>query len=263
MTLKTMLKSALKHVLGPTRAEFMNRVYVNRRGLTDGGGHLAKLATIFGSDKWGSHWYAQHYQRHFAPLRWKRLILLEIGIGGEENPQEGGGSLRAWKWFFPRGRIVGIDIYDKKLHDARRIRTYKGSQADAEFLRAVIAETGAPDIIIDDGSHRNEHVIASFEVLFPLLREGGIYVVEDMQTSYWPKHGGGRGDSIEPHARPSMEFFKSLSDGLNHAEYLEPGYVPTYYDRHIVSMHFYHNLLFIYKGLNDEGSNCVKDGVLQ
>ena len=54
-----------------------------------------------------------------------------------------------------------------------------------------------------------------------------------------------------------MTFFKSLTDGLNHAEFIQPGYVPSDYDRHIVSMHFYHNLLFIYKGLNDEGSNRI------
>ena len=261
MAFKTILKSALKRVLGPSRVDTAGRVYANRRGLRNGGGYLAKLATVFGTDKWGLHWYAQHYGRHFAPLRWKRVTLLEIGIGGEEDPRAGGGSLRAWKWFFPRGRIVGIDIYDKKAHEESRVRTYLGSQADSEFLRRVIDEIGDPDIVIDDGSHRSEHVIASFETLFPLLRDGGIYVVEDMQTSYWPSFGGARrGD---PKARTMMEYFKGLADGLNHAEYLEPGYTLTYYDRHIVSMHFYHNLLFIYKGRNDEGSNCVRDGVLE
>lgn len=263
MTIGARLKTAAKRMLGPDKAEIANRIYLNRTRLSDGSGYLAKLATILGSDKWGLHWYAQHYARHFAPFRWKKITLIEIGIGGEENPHHGGGSLRAWKWFFARGSIVGIDIYDKSPHNARRIRTYKGSQADADFLRRVVADTGAPDIIIDDGSHRNEHVLASFEVLFPLLKPGGIYVVEDIQTSYWPMFGGGRGAHMADDAPTSMEFFKRLADGLNHAEYLEPGYSPTYSDRHVVSVHFYHNLVFIYKGLNDEKSNIVKDGVLQ
>jgi len=263
MKLKTFLKSSLKRVLGSAGIDLVKRVYRNRDNVADDGGRLAKLVTDLGSDKWGSHWYAQHYQHHFDPFRRKRVTLLEIGIGGDENPLGGGGSLRAWKQFFPHGSIVGIDIHDKKAHDARRIRTYRGDQADADFLRRVVAEIGVPDIIIDDGSHINDHVIASFEVLFPLLRDGGIYVVEDMQTSYWPRYGGGSKGSIEAPGATLMEFFKNFSDGLNHAEFLQPGYVPTYYDKHIVSMHFYHNLLFIYKGLNDEGSNCVKDGELQ
>ncbi len=195
MALNTILKSALKLVLRPRQIELVNRVYVNRQWLMDGGGYLARLAVVFGSDKWGLHWYAQHCARHFARLRWKRLTLLEIGIGGEENPQQGGGSLRAWKWFFPRGRIVGIDIYDKKAHDERRIRTYKGSQADAEFLRGVIADIGAPDIIIDDGSHRNEHVIASFE---------GAFTASHEFTDVWRRDGDRYVKSL-----PDMTFVKS------------------------------------------------------
>lgn len=259
MALMSSVKSALKNILAPRQRDALGRVYANRRGLIDGG-YLAKLATIFGTDKWGLHWYAQHYERHFGPLRWKRLTLLEIGIGGEEDPLAGGASLRSWKWFFPRGQIVGVDIYDKKAHETRRIRTFRGSQTDAEFLRSVIAEIGNPQIIVDDGSHRNDHVITTFNVLFPLLRDGGIYVIEDMQSSYWPSFGGA--PAGQSNTRTMMEFFKGLADGLNHAEYLDGGYVATYADSHIVSMHFYHNMLFIYKGANDEGSNCVVNGAL-
>jgi hypothetical protein len=224
--------------------------------------YLANLATRFDSDKWGSHWYAQHYERHFKPVRWKRITLLEIGIGGDVDPKAGGGSLRMWKHFFPRARVAGIDIYDKSRHAESRIEIFRGDQSDGAFLRDVIEQIGPPDIIIDDGSHLNQHVITSFEVLFPLLKEGGIYVVEDTQTSYWPKYGGGRRGSKAQSGQSMMEFFKDMADGLNHAEYLESGYRPSYYDKHVVSMHFYHNLVFIHKGLNDEGSNCVKDGIL-
>ena len=63
-------------------------------------------------------------------------------------------------------------------------------QADAGFLQKVAGEFGPFDLIIDDGSHVNAHVITTFEVLFPLLKTGGLYVVEDTQTSYWPVLGG-------------------------------------------------------------------------
>ena len=66
---------------------------------------------------------------------------------------------------------------------------------------------------------------------------------------------GGSSDLTAPHT--SMNYFKSLIDGLNHEEFTMDDYVPTYFDKHITAMHFYHNLVFIYKGRNNEGSNII------
>lgn len=150
-----------------------------------------------------------------------------------------------WRTYFPKGRIYGIDIFDKSRHDERRIKTFKGSQADDVFLKQVLETTGTPDIIIDDGSHLNEHVIHTFKVLFPVLRDQGIYVIEDTQTSYWKRYGG----SSEEFNRPdtSMGYLKSLTDGLNHTEFENRTEAPTYLEQHISEIHFYHNLVFIYK----------------
>jgi hypothetical protein len=227
-----------------------------------GSNNLITLATVFGTDKWGSHWYAEHYRRHFAHLRRKSVTVLEIGIGGDEDPELGGESLRAWKWFFPKGLIAGIDLYPKRRVEEDRIRVFQGSQADPDFLNRVIGEIGRPDIIIDDGSHRSEHVIRSFQVLFPHLKDNGIYAIEDTQTSYWPSWGG-REHADRDSVDTSMGFFKALIDGLNHQEFLLPNYTPTYCDRHIVAMHFYHNLIIVDKGLNDEQSNMVTSGTLE
>ncbi|MDQ2695739.1 MAG: hypothetical protein M3Z21_10260, partial [Pseudomonadota bacterium] len=120
------------------------------------GSNLKALALIYSTDKWGSHWYSQHYETHFAPLRRKKINVLEIGIGGYKNPKHGGGSLRMWRTYFPKARVFGIDIYDKSLHDERRIKTFKGSQVDDVFMESVLKETGPIDIVIDDGSHKNE-----------------------------------------------------------------------------------------------------------
>ena len=221
--------------------------------------NLSRLAVVHGTDKQGAHQYTQHYQHHFEPLRRKKLNILEIGIGGYERPKSGGQSLRMWKSYFPKSRIFGIDIFDKTHHDERRIKTFQGSQTDTDFLKRVVDEIGRVDIIIDDGSHLNEHVITSFKFLFPLLADKGIYVVEDTQTSYWTNvqgmDYGGSSDLTAPHT--SMNYFKSLVDGLNHEEFTSDDYVPTYFDKHITAMHFYHNLVFIYKGLNNEGSNII------
>jgi hypothetical protein len=221
--------------------------------------NLSQLALMYGTDKQGRHRYAQHYQHHFEPWRRKKLNILEIGIGGYINPNAGGRSLRMWKAYFPNSRIFGIDIYDKTPHDAKRIKTFQGSQTDTSFLKRVVEEIGRVDIIIDDGSHHNEHVITSFKFLFPLLTDKGIYVVEDTQTSYWSTvqdmEYGGSSDLTAPHT--SMNYLKSLTDGLNHEEFTSDEYTPTYFDKHITAMHFYHNLVFVYKGFNNEGSNVI------
>lgn len=212
---------------------------------------LTALAVHFGTDKWGDHKYTQHYQRHLQHLRDRPVTLLELGIGGYSRAGDGGASLRMWKQFFPQGRIYGLDIHDKSFVDEPRIKSFRGSQADPEVLGRIIEEIGRPDVVIDDGSHRSEHVIASFEILFPLLADDGIYVVEDTQTSYWPRYGG----DPDPQADgTSLAMLKRLTDGLNHEEYLLPDYQPSYTDLHIVGMHWYHNLVFIEKGENREGS---------
>ena len=249
-----MVKQLIKRFLTPAQVDrlFHRTIGIRARFHRH---DLKELALLYGSDKWGAHWYAQHYEHHFRPLQMRRLNVLEIGIGGEDKPNSGGASLRMWASYFPRSIIHGVDIYDKSFLHGDRIKIYQGSQADAAFLEGLIGRIGAPDIIIDDGSHRNEHVLRTFEILFPLLAANGIYVVEDIQTLYWPDMGGSSDDLNS--ASTSMAFLKSLTDGLNHAEFIRPGYVPSYYDQYIVSMHFYHNLVFLYKGQNDEGSNRV------
>jgi len=213
--------------------------------------NLTRLAIIFDTDKWGRHWYTQHYATHLAPLRRRRVNLLEIGVGGYEDPLQGGASLRMWKSYFRHGRIVGIDLHDKSALRERRVDIRQCDQTDANALTKLSQEYGGFDVIVDDGSHLNVHVLRTFEILFPLLRDGGIYAVEDTQTSYWPSWGGGL-------QSPSsmMVFFQRMTDGLNHAEYPIRGYSPSYWDTHITSIAFFHNLIIITKGRNDEKSNA-------
>lgn len=213
------------------------------------GRNLRMLATIFLTDKWNWHWYAQHYEDVFRKDRRKKINLLEIGVGGDEDPRKGGGSLRMWRAYFPHGRIYGIDIHDKSLHNQRRIKTFLGSQTDPIFLDKVVREIGKINIIVDDGSHMNEHVLFTFSQLFPHLADGGVYAIEDTQTSYWAEYGGNETDRGDP--ATSMGYFKSLVDGLNWEE-IRGNYSPTDLDLNIKSIAFYHNLIFIRKGSNRE-----------
>ncbi|WP_262850146.1 cephalosporin hydroxylase family protein [Mumia quercus] len=212
---------------------------------------LTQLAQHFKTDKWGSHRYTPHYERHFAPWRDEAINVLEIGIGGYAREGRGGKSLRMWKHFFRHAQIVGLDIQDKSFVDAPRIRTYQGSQTDPEVLQRIIDETGELTIVIDDGSHRSDHIRDTFAYLFPRLAHGGIYAIEDTQTSYWPERGGSE-DLDDP--TTTMALVKSLVDGLHHEEFVDESYEPTYTDLHVVAVHCYHNLVIIEKGDNREGT---------
>ncbi|MCD4532644.1 hypothetical protein LRP67_00885 [Nocardioides sp. cx-169] len=213
---------------------------------------LTQLAEHFGTDKSGMHFYTPHYERHFGHLRKERFTLLEIGIGGYVRDQQGGASLQMWKFFFPNAQIVGLDIEDKSFVRAHRIDTYQGSQDDESLLRRIAEEAGPLTVVVDDGSHRPEHIRKTFQVLFPLLEDGGIYAIEDTQTSYWPEWGGSE-DRHDP--TTTMAMVKDLVDGLNYEEYVDESYEPTYTDLHVAAVHCYHNLVFIEKGRNAEGTN--------
>ncbi|HTZ69708.1 MAG TPA: CmcI family methyltransferase, partial [Acetobacteraceae bacterium] len=188
-----------------------------------------------------------------ARLRDSAINILEVGIGGYADPLSGGGSLRMWHDYFPKARIFGLDLHAKSFHIADRVRLYQGSQTDAALLRKIDRDAGGFDIIIDDGSHINEHVIATFNIMFPLLKMGGLYVVEDMQTSYWPVLGGSSDNPDSP--RTMVGYFKSLIHGLNHAEINGHALRGGLFDQSIVAMSFYHNMVFVEKGDNSEPSN--------
>jgi demethylmacrocin O-methyltransferase len=204
---------------------------------------------------WGKYRYARRYIRHFQDFRRTRFTLLEIGIDGGDLEQAGGSSLRRWKHFFPKAQIVGLDVADMSFVNEKRIFTYQGSQTDGYLLRSIAKKHPNLKIIIDDGSHRPEHIRATFAVLFPLLPDGGFYAIEDTQTSYWPRFGGSA-DLRDP--ATTMGMVKDLVDGLNYEEFGDQR--PRFYtDSHVVAVHCYHNLVIIEKGLNAECSDRLKD----
>lgn len=214
---------------------------------------LGELTTRYGSDKWGGfHWYTAHYEQHLAARRDDALKILEIGIGGYGTGPTGGGSLKAWRRYFTRGLVYGLDIMDKSHADQNRIKTLQGSQNDPDFLTRVAEEHGPFDIIVDDGSHLNEHIHTSFRTLFPYLRHGGCYIIEDMQTSYWPGYGGDAGKVAGP--QTSIGLVKSLVDSIQYEEHPAEDGEPSYVEANTVGLHVYRNMAFIDKGFNKEGS---------
>ena len=213
---------------------------------------LTDIARRTGTDKWGTHFYTPHYEQHLHHLRDDEFVLLEIGVGGYARTRQGGGSLKMWRRYFRQAEVVGLDIEDKSFLDRPRMTTVQGDQSDPEVLTAIVERFGVPRVVIDDGSHRPEHILATFATLFPLLPDGAVYAIEDTQTSYWPEFGGSE-DREAPDT--TMSFVKRLVDGLNHEEFLDDGYEPTYTDTHVRAVHCYHNLVVVVKGDNREGTN--------
>jgi hypothetical protein len=192
--------------------------------------HLPALGRIYWTDKAGLHRYTQHYQRHLQHLRRRPVRVLEIGIGGD-SPTWGGASLRMWRDYFPRGEIHGLDINEKRIKEPR-IHIHRGDQSDAEFMGNLGREYGPFDVIIDDGSHVNAHIRASFAALFrDYLQPEGVYVIEDLATAYDATYGGGAPGS----PGTSVELVKDLIDDVN----LEPTLV--------AAVHVYEQIAFIDK----------------
>ncbi len=206
----------------------------------DGGTPLPELAAKHRTDKL-RHGYIPRYERHFGPLRALPVRLLEIGVAK-------GRSLFMWRDYFPAAHITGLDIVDLTALATPRIRIYHGDQSNAELLQRVVAESGGIDIVIDDGGHVNRDVIASFHTLFPLLSQGGLYVIEDIHTSYWSAYGGEFRDLNT--GRTTASFVKGLIDGLN-CHWI-PGRTPTDRDLGIDGVYCYPKLVFISKGDNPQ-----------
>lgn len=183
--------------------------------------------------------YFPIYERHFAPWVNKTVTVLEIGCGN-------GGSLQMWREYFgPHATIVGIDIEEncRKMEDDQ-IFVRIGAQQDPDFLASVIAEFGAPDIVIDDGSHVMSHIMASFAALYASVPKNGVYLVEDLHTAYWPEYEGGLNN-----AGTFIEFAKGLIDELNY-DHIPEGVTPTQFGRTTLSMHFYDSVAVFEKGVH-------------
>ena len=156
----------------------------------------------FNSDKW-EH-YFDIYDHLLGKFYESKVNYLEIGV-------QNGGSLEiAKKLFASDSLIIGMDIDPNCKHLEGKVanQIIIGSQIDDATLLKV-SEFGPFDIIIDDGSHIQSHMIVTFFKLFPLLSQNGIYIIEDTHTNYSPEHQESfLGIGL-------YDYFKGLSERLN------------------------------------------------
>lgn len=181
-------------------------------------------------DKW-IH-YFPIYHRHFERFRGQAVRVLEIGVYR-------GGGLDMWQAYLgDKAAMVGIDV-DPLAQQAvlGRHRVELGDQEDPEFLMQVAKDHGPFDVIIDDGGHTMSQQIVSAETLFPVLNDGGVYLVEDCHTSYWADYGGGLG---KPES--FIEWAKKRIDDM-HSRY-DPGIDQnSIWATHVDGMHVYDSVV--------------------
>jgi len=148
--------------------------------------------------------YLDAYEEQFQGRRAEVQRLLEIGV-------QGGGSLRMWADFFPQAEIYGLDCDSRcKAQASSRIQIAIGKQEDTSFLEQEIIPQGPYDVIIDDGGHHVEQQKTSLVHLWRAVTPGGVYILEDLHTSYLSRFGGGY-----EHPQTTVEFLKKHIDGIN------------------------------------------------
>ncbi len=132
-----------------------------------------------GTDKSSAHHgYLGFYERFFAPERASVAKLLEIGVFN-------GQSTRMWREYFPNASIIGADINpDAQRHATDRLIIEIADQSNVADLVRLGVRHGPFDIVVDDGSHIWDHQILALQYLYPFVRPGGFYVLEDIDTSY-------------------------------------------------------------------------------
>ncbi len=199
------------------------------------------LYRFFASDghrlihKW-IHYFAV-YHHHLGHLAGKDIVFLEFGVSQ-------GGSLQMWKNYFgPGATIIGVNIDPRcKSLEESRIKVRIGDQEGRLFLRELVEEFKSFDAVLDDGGHTMPQQIHTFEEIFPHVAPNGVYITEDMLTSYRLGYQGGlqkRGTFVE--------YAKRLVDQLHAWHSQEPDFAVDAFTRSVHGMHFYDSILVLEK----------------
>lgn len=202
--------------------------------MTDGAAPtMDTLALKHGTDKGSQrHDFARVYDSFLAAKRFQPVKVLELGV-------HQGASLRMWRDYFPEGQIWGVDIKPAAAAHAEppRVKVSIGDQKDPELLDAILEECGPLDLVVDDGSHRQPEQLGSLLHLWPYIKPGGCYIVEDVHTSYFESYKMGYRQ-----AGSTMEVLKDAVDDIHahiHKEQIVLG--------DVAAMHFYYETCVIEK----------------
>lgn len=167
--------------------------------------------------------YISNYEEFFSNIRDLEMNFLEIGINR-------GGSLLLWAEYFKHSRIYGIDASSRISNEFDRyIKNKNLGKRIIPFLNTVIPDLSVSlkkrqsffntlfntlkfDIILDDGAHTYAHTKAAYDVLFnDYLNPGGIYILEDWGTSYFPDWVDGSESGSDGMAKMIKELYDEVA----------------------------------------------------
>jgi len=181
--------------------------------------------------------YFEIYDTFFKKYKNTPVVILEIGVYQ-------GGSLHMWRNYFGKeAKIFAIDINAEcKQFEDENTKIFIGSQEDRSFLEQVKSQIPKIDILIDDGGHTMTQQIVSFEVLYSQIRDGGIYLCEDLHTSYWIEYGGG-------YKKPGsfIEYSKNFIDYLHAWHSSDKRLKVGELTRSMYALHYYDSVLVVEK----------------
>lgn len=187
-------------------------------------------------DKW--HHYFEVYERHFARFRGRPVNIVEFGVSQ-------GGSLQMWRHYFgSQATIWGVDINPNCAQfEAPGIKIVIGDQQDRAFLKQLASTLPPIDILIDDGGHTMKQQIHTYEELFACVSPNGVYLIEDLHTSYWSKWGGGA-----RRKNTFIEYSKNFIDLINAWHSKQPRKLHvTPFTQTVHSLHYYDSMLVVEK----------------
>lgn len=143
---------------------------------------LDALGVKYDTDKSSiDHNYLDAYEKVLQSITVKNL--LEIGIAG-------GQSLKMWSEYYPDAKIIGIDINSNFDIMLPNVETLLMNQQNTSRLQ-ILQDFYSFDVIIDDGSHVWGDQMRTFFALFPLMKSGSVYIMEDVHTSYFSSYNDG------------------------------------------------------------------------
>ena len=169
---------------------------------------LDNVGIKYGTDKCSlGHNYLHFYEQLLKPFNGK-FKMLELGV-------QFGFSLKMWEESYPNAKIIGVDndpeILNRNLNLTNAEFLY-GDVTDETFVDKLINKEDEFDIIIDDASHKSQDQINSFMFLFPYIKPGGYYIIEDLHTSYQ--------ETYTPLDQIScIDYLKHLVDVINDQKY--------------------------------------------
>jgi hypothetical protein len=198
--------------------------------------------------KW--HHYFKIYDRHFKQFIGKNPTILEIGVYH-------GGSLEMWNHYFDnKCQIYGVDIDPSCLSVPDKLQSTNinitiGDQGSREFWLSYLKDKPKFDIVIDDGGHNMVQQIITYEELyFDHISDNGVYLCEDLHTSYWPIYEGGLN-------KPNtfIEYSKNFIDMINYHHIEkdtmtnEKKYIFEKFKKKTDSIHYYDSIIVLEKNI--------------